>query len=246
MSERIQKYLARKGFGSRRQIERWLVDGRIRTKQGICQLGDRVSPGDILFVDGKKIEVDKRKAPTRVLLYHKRSGEISTHKDPQNRPTMIRALPEINDSRWVAVGRLDISTTGLILFSNDGELVHRLMHPSSSIKRVYLCRVWGDVTQHDLERLRKGVRSKNEILKFEEIDFMQKKGANSWFRIVLSQGRNREIHRAWKVVGNRVSRLKRIQYATISLPTGLKPGAWRELTKNDVEQLKRLVDHSAC
>ena len=246
MSERIQKYLARKGFGSRRQIERWLIDGKIRTNHGICQLGDRVSPNNILFIHGMKIEVDELKPPTRVLLYHKRSGEISTHKDPQNRPTMIQALPEIKDSRWIAVGRLDINTTGLILFSNDGELVHRLMHPSSSIERVYLCRVWGEVNQRGLERLRKGVRSKNEILKFDEIEFMQKKGANSWFRIVLSRGKNREIHRAWKVLGNRVSRLKRIQYATITLPPGLKPGAWQELAPKDVEQIKHLVDYSVC
>ena len=244
MSERIQKYLASKGFGSRRQIERWLIDGKIRTIHGICQLGDRVSPKDILFVHGKKIEVDERKSPTRVLLYHKKSGEISTHRDPQNRPTLIQALPEIKDGRWIAVGRLDINTTGLILFSNDGELVHRLMHPSSSIRRVYLCRVWGDVNQHVLERLRKGVISKNEILKFDEIECRRKKGANRWFRIVLSRGRNREIHRAWKAVGYRVSRLKRIQYGTVSLPSDLKPGAWLELASYDVGQLRQLVNHS--
>lgn len=241
MNERIQKYLARKGFGSRRKIERWLVDGKIRTKRAICQLGDRVSPGDILLIDGRTVEVNDHTPPARVLLYHKKSGEISTHRDPQNRPTMIQALPRIKDGRWIAVGRLDINTTGLILFSNDGELVHRLMHPSGSIKRVYLCRVWGDVNQRVLEKLRKGVISKNEILKFDEIECRRKTGANRWFRIVLFRGRNREIHRAWKAVGYRVSRLKRIQYATVSLPSNLKPGTWQELARDDVRQL---VDHS--
>ncbi len=245
MNERIQKFLARKGYGSRREIERWIIEGKIRSPLGISKLGDRVSLGDTLILKNKVIEVDESKSATRVLVYHKQSGEICTHNDPQDRPTVIQSLPKIQNGRWLSVGRLDINTTGLLLFSNDGELVHKLMHPASGLERVYLCRVWGKVDERILEQLHKGVSSKNEILKFDDIERLHKKGANSWFRIVLSRGKNREIHRAWKSVGYRVSRLKRVQYGMITLPKDLKPGSCFELKPDAIKELQRIVNRRA-
>jgi len=190
-------------------------------------------------VDGQRVEVKTATALTRVLLYHKTAGEICSYKDPLNRTTIFKGLPNLQHSKWMSVGRLDIATTGLLLISNDGDLVHLLMHPSSAIDRTYLCRVRGNVSNSALIQLKTGVTSNNDLLKFKEIERLnQQKGINCWFRITLSQGKNREIHRAWGSVGHQVSRLKRIQYGPMKLPADLKPGKWRELDAAGINQLK--------
>ena len=240
MSERVQKYLARAGYGSRREIERWLVAGRISGAKGVLQPGDRVSANDKLIVDGECIVVADRVESTRLLVYHKAEGEISTHNDPGGRPLVLDSLPKIDNGRWLSVGRLDINTTGLMLFSNDGELVHALMHPSREVEREYLCRVFGSVPQSALDALCDGVRSGKDLLRFKEISSTEGRGANRWFRIVLTGGKNREIRRAWQALGYDVSRLKRIRYGHYRLPRQLKKGCWLELDKQQIARFKNL------
>ena len=240
MSERVQKHLARMGFGSRREIEKWLREGKISNEQGKLKPGDRVSVNDVLIVNGTKVEVSDTEIMTRLLAYHKKEGQICTHNDPQNRSLVLDSLPEINNGRWLSAGRLDINTTGLMLFSNDGHLVHALMHPSHEIEREYLCRVLGSVPDKVLKKLQQGVRSDREIMKFKEVGFVDGKGSNRWYRIVLTGGKNREIRRAWQAVGYEVNRLKRIRYGHYRLPRHLKPGNWIELGDQDVQKFRNL------
>ena len=242
MSERVQKFLARSGYGSRRQIEKWLVEGRIRSDEGIYSLGDKVVLNDIVILDDQRIRVTSSDAPTRVIAYHKKEGEICTHSDPANRPTILESIPSITEGRWATVGRLDLNTTGLILISNDGDLVHGLMHPSSQIEREYLCRVLGETSSKTLQKLRNGVQSNGEFLRFDHIEFVSGKGANQWYRIRLTRGKNREIRRAWEAVGHRVSRLKRIRYGPIHLRKNLKQGEWAELDQNQIAILKAIAN----
>ena len=238
MNERIQKYLARRGFGSRRSIEKLIVEGVIRSPNAVYRLGDRVQPGDIILMDGLKIEVTDEVNAIRVIAYHKKEGEISTHRDPGNRPTIMNSLPPIANGSWKSVGRLDLNTSGLILFSNSGELVHLLMHPSTRVEREYVCRVQGKPTQNDLSKLEDGVNDKGDLLKFDQVEFLRQNRSNSWYRVVLTRGKNREIRRAWESLGFRVSRLKRVRYGPVELPRDLKAGKWIEL---DFAQLNQLM-----
>ena len=238
VNERIQKYLARKGFGSRREIERALAAGKIRHPHGVYGLGDKVKTDDVVIIANKTIRVTDAESSVRVIAYHKREGEISSRSDPQQRPTIMDALPRIVDGRWKSVGRLDINTTGLILFSNDGELVNLLMHPGSMIERQYLCRIQGCPTQLQLDQLRKGVVSDNETLQFNRIERERANKSNHWFNITLTHGKNREIRRAFEVLGYRVNRLKRIRYGPIRLPANLKPGQTMELGQDQIDMLR--------
>lgn len=241
LSERIHKFLAREGFGSRREIERWIEDGRVRHDGGFYKHGDRVDVGDVVFVDDRRIEVNDVPFNTRVIAYHKKPGEICTRYDPDGRPLVINALPPIADGKWISVGRLDINSTGLLLFTNNGDLANALMHPSSQIEREYLCRVFGSVSEQSLIKLRSGVKSKGETLRFDEIEMLHGKGSNQWYRIVLKQGKYREIRRAWGVVGHQVSRLKRIRYGLIQLDEDLPQGKWVELPQDKTLQLMQSV-----
>ncbi|MYD78253.1 MAG: pseudouridine synthase, partial [Gammaproteobacteria bacterium] len=222
MNERVQKYLASAGYGSRREIEKWLEAGQITTSQGVLKPGDRVEAGQVLYVHGKRIVISELKHPTRMLVYHKAEGEITTHKDPGKRRRVFDSLPSIENGRWLSVGRLDVNTTGLMLFSNDGELVNALMHPSSEVEREYLCRVYGPVSDDSLKRLCEGVQVGNDLLQFRSIEPEERTGSNQWFRIVLTGGKNREIRRAWQAFGCEVSRLKRVRYGHFHLPRHLK------------------------
>ncbi len=242
MSERIQKFLAREGFGSRRKIEQWIQEGRVRHEGGEYKLGDQVGFGDVVIIDGQRIQVSESPSTTRVIAYHKKTGEVCSRNDPANRPLTFDSLPPIEQGRWVSVGRLDINTTGLLLFTNNGSLANSLMHPSSQIEREYLCRVFGNVSEQDLVALRTGVRSGSDILYFDQIDTLKGKGSNQWYRIVLKQGRNREIRRAWEAVGNQVSKLKRVRYGGIQLDEDLPKGKWKELDKERTLQLMHIVN----
>ncbi len=238
IDERIQKYLARRGFGSRREVEKWLVAGQVCHRDGAYKLGDKVKTGDVVIIGKKTIVVTQVDSPVRVIVYHKREGEVSSRADPQNRPTFMDNLPDIRDGRWKSVGRLDINTTGLILFSNDGELVNLLMHPGSMIERQYLCRIQGHPTAKQLQRLKQGIVCDNEKLRFDRIEHERANKTNHWFNITLTHGKNREIRRAFEALGFRVNRLKRIRYGPIQLPQDLKPGQWLELAEHQINQLR--------
>lgn len=224
--ERLQKLLASAGHGSRRQIEQWIREQRLTVAGRIAQLGDRAEPGADIRLDGKRL--DSRPADERaVLIYHKPVGEMTTRKDPAGRPTVFERLPPPPSGRWVVIGRLDVNTTGLLLFTTDGALAHRLMHPSAEIEREYLVRVHGNPGPEVLERLRSGVMLEDGPARFDRIEAGGRSESHSWFRVTLREGRNREVRRLWEEVGLEVSRLTRLRYGSVTLPEDLRPGAWR-------------------
>jgi 23S rRNA pseudouridine2605 synthase len=220
--ERLQKLLASAGLGSRREIESWIEAGRVTVAGRVARLGERATTADEISVDGKRVEL--KGGSTRVLLYHKPVGELVTRSDPQGRATVFSRLPP---GRWVAVGRLDINSSGLLLLTDDGELANRLMHPRYEVEREYLARVQGAV---DMERLRHGVRLEDGPAAFERIELERRgEGTNRWYRVALREGRNREVRRMFEAVGARVSRLVRVRYGPVELPDDLASGQWREL-----------------
>jgi 23S rRNA pseudouridine2605 synthase len=228
--ERIQKILARAGYGSRRQIERWIEAGEILVDGKQATLGQKIDEHSQIILRGQKLRLPSRlKAPPRVLLYHKRAGEICTRSDPEGRDTVFDHLPEINQGRWVAIGRLDINTDGLLLFTNDGELANKMMHPSSEIEREYAVRVLGEVTDEMLTRLKEGVMLEDGMAAFARIDFAGGEGANQWYHVVLKEGRNREVRRMWESQGVTVSRLRRIRFGNIQLDRRLRAGQSEDL-----------------
>ena len=243
MSERLQKLLAAAGHGSRRQIEQWIRDGRVSVDGRIAVLGERAAVAADIRLDGARLELAGGAQLAReVLIYHKPSGELSTRADPQGRPTVFDRLPTPRQGRWVVIGRLDVNTTGLLLFTNDGELAHRLMHPSSEVEREYLVRVRGRPPAAVLARLRGGIELEDGPAQFDHLEPVvpleqapatsagAAGGAHSWFRVMLHEGRNREVRRLWEAVGFEVSRLSRLRYGTVCLPSDLRPGQWRRLS----------------
>ncbi len=240
--ERLQKVLARLGMASRREIDRWIGEGRIRVNRQVATPGTRVGPGDRVEIDGRPVAIDRVIAPrTRVLLYHKPAGEVTTRNDPEGRPTVFDHLPRLVHGRWISVGRLDINTSGLLLLTTDGDLANRLMHPSSGIEREYAVRVLGPVDEDTLRRLQEGVELDDGPARFESITDAGGQGVNHWYHVVLKEGRNREVRRLWEAVGHRVSRLIRVRYGDLKLPPRLKPGRWQELEPAEVAALRRSV-----
>lgn len=238
MSEKIQKVLARVGLGSRRAMEDWIEAGRVSVNGKIAQLGDRVEEGDELRVDGRIVSFTaEEESIRRVILYYKPEGEVCTRTDPQGRPTVFDALPKLQDQRWVAIGRLDINSQGLILFTTDGDLANRLMHPSSNIEREYAVRVHGQVTEETLETLKTGVMLMDGEAHFDEIVDAGGEGSNHWYHVILREGRKREVRRMWEAQGVQVSRLIRVRYGNIQLPRNLKLGRFIELDKAVIDQL---------
>ena len=226
--ERLQKVLAAAGLGSRRTIEEWIRAGRVAIGGRVAVLGDRVQPGEALTVDGRPVpRATAVPAEPALLAYHKPLGEVTTRSDPAGRPTVFDRLPPAPTGRWIVVGRLDVNTTGLLLFTTDGELAHRLMHPSSEVEREYLVRVRGQPSPRVLERLGSGIRLEDGWARFDRVEAEGASEGHAWFRVVLHEGRNREVRRLWSAVGHEVSRLTRIRYGSITLPPDLPPGQWR-------------------
>ncbi len=243
MSEKIQKILANAGLGSRRQIETWIQEGRITVNGRKATIGDRMTYHDKVCVDDREIKLIKSKnQKSRVLLYHKPEGEMCTRHDPEGRPTIFERLPIIRNSRWICVGRLDLNTSGLLLITNDGELANLLMHPSSQIEREYAVRVRGEVTNEILGKLQKGVPLEDGIARFESIVDAGGSGANHWYHVTVKEGRNRLVRRLWEALNFTISRLIRIRYGNVYLPSGLRRGKHVELTEDEVGQLEQFIN----
>ena len=236
---RLQKLLAEAGLGSRRTVETWIRAGRISVRGRTAQLGDRASPGDEVRLDGRKLELRGGPAPAELLLYYKPVGEVTTRKDPQGRPTVFLRLPRPRHGRWINVGRLDVNTAGLLLLTTDGDLAHRLMHPSGGVEREYLVRLRGRPGPEVLQRLLQGVRLEDGLARFDRIlEETSGEGAHSSFRVVLREGRNREVRRLWEAGGFEVSRLLRIRYGPIELPRDMRPGSTRRAEDAMLERLQ--------
>ena len=241
-SEKLQKVLARAGLGSRRELETWIREGRVRVNGEQAELGRRVGSRDRIEVDGKLIgRVDDQAPAIRVLLYNKPVGELCTRKDPEGRPTCFDRLPRLKSGRWVAVGRLDYNTSGLLLFTTDGALAHGLMHPSQEIDREYAVRVHGDVDELALERLRKGVMLEDGEARFSDVQYYGGEGTNRWYHVTLMEGRNREVRRLWESQSLEVSRLKRVRFGPLVLPSTVPAGRWMELFPQEIEAVYRML-----
>ncbi len=242
---RLQKVLADLGLGSRRTIEGWIAEGRVRVNGHPAKLGDRVTHSDRIRVDGREIKPLRSVATAairhQVIAYNKPDGEIVTRRDPDERPTVFRRLPRPRDGRWIAIGRLDLNTSGLILFTTNGELANRLMHPSREIEREYAVRILGPVAPDVLERLAEGVTLDDGPARFDSIREAGGQGANRWFHVVLHEGRHREVRRLWEAVGCRVSRLIRVRYGNVTLGPRLFTGHWRALDDTELNALMALA-----
>lgn len=243
MAERIQKLLARAGYGSRREIERWMKEGEILVNGKQPELGTKITEADQVILRGQRLRLEtKLKSAPKILMYHKQSGEVSTTKDPEGRPTVFDKLPKLSSGRWIQIGRLDFNTDGLLLFTNDGELANRLMHPSWEVEREYAVRVLGEVSNEMINQLQEGVQLEDGSAKFNRIKFAGGEGANQWYHVVLKEGRTREVRRLWEFFDLKVSRLIRIRYGTVSLPRYLARGRYEELEFKAMRTLYESVE----
>ncbi len=241
--ERIQKVLARMGLGSRREIESWIKEGRITVNGKLAKLGDAITTEDRVQLDKRQIKFPKKTdSRPKVIAYHKPAGEICTRKDTEGRATVFSSLPRLKGSRWIGIGRLDINTFGLLLFTNDGDLANRLMHPSSGIDREYAVRVIGAVDNEKLETLKNGVQLEDGPAHFTDIVDSGGEGANHWYHVTLMEGRNHEVKRLWESQGVNVSRLIRVRFGPITLPRRSRPGTVRELDDAEIDALYQWLD----
>ena len=241
-SEKLQKVLARTGKGSRREIEALISQGRVSVNGKTAFLGDRVDGSEQIRIDGHPVKLATQEEDIcRVLMYNKPEGEMCTRKDPEGRATVFDRLPPLEAGRWVAVGRLDINTSGMLLFTTDGELANRLMHPSQKVEREYAVRVFGEIDEAMLQRLRAGVKLEDGPARFQQITYRGGEGRNHWFHVVLSEGRNREVRRLWESQEVQVSRLIRVRYGDMEMKRQLPLGGWTELGLKDVNYYRKLV-----
>lgn len=240
MAERIQKVLARAGLGSRRMLESWISAGRVQVNGRPAKLGDRIGPADRVLVDGKPVSLDWRSRPAfKVLAYYKPEGEICSRRDPEGRKSVFDQLPKLKQGRWVALGRLDINSTGLMLFTTDGELAHRLLHPSAGVEREYAVRVRGQLERDAMDRLTAGVELEDGLARFKSLRDVGGSGSNHWYQVVITEGRQREVRRLFESQGMTVSRLMRVRFGPVSLPPRSRPGEFWNLGPDDVKLLRR-------
>jgi len=240
-TEKLQKVLARAGLGSRREIEHWIEQGRVTINDNPATIGDRVDAKDKIKVDGKAVRLAPVASKTRVIIYYKPEGEVCTRSDPEGRPTVFEKLPSLHGQRWVMIGRLDLNTSGLLMFTNNGELANRLLHPSYEIEREYAVRVLGDVTDAMINRLKRGVKLEDGPAAFVDVKDMGGTGANHWYHVVLKEGRQREVRRLWESQGIQVSRLMRVRFGNVLLPRDLRRGQWRDMEVAEIANLESLV-----
>lgn len=242
MSEKLQKILARSGVGSRREMETWISAGRVTIDGKVATLGDRVLPTQAVKVDGHPVKLAAETDQIcRVIAYHKPEGEICSRTDPEGRPTVFDRLPTLRGARWIAIGRLDINTSGLLLFTTDGELANRLMHPKFEVEREYAVRVFGEVTDAMIQKLRTGVELEDGKAAFKKIKASGGEGINKWFNVTLTEGRNREVRRMWESQGAVVNRLIRVRYGDLMLPKHLPAGGYTEYALEEVNYLRKVV-----
>ena len=239
-TQKLQKVLAGRGLGSRRELEGWIAAGRVTVNGETAHLGQRVGEKDVIALDGRKLS-GRSSEPSRVLVLNKAAGVICTRRDPQGRRSVFEALPKLPAGRWIAVGRLDIQTTGLLLLTNDGELAHRMMHPSTGLDREYAVRVDARLGDAELEALTAGLMVDGERQRFSDVRYYDGSGRNHWYHVALMEGRNREVRKLFAGVGARVSRLKRVRYGPVTLPARLKRGAFTEMDQADLKDLYRLL-----
>ncbi len=243
LEERLHKVLAQAGLGSRRALEQRIADGLVKVNGEVAQVGMSVRGGDRVELDGKTFVASALTEPARVLIYNKPEGEVTTREDPEGRPTIFDALPALKGARWIAIGRLDINTTGLLLLTTDGELANAMMHPSFEVEREYVCRVRAPegeetVPENIVDRLRRGVALDDGPAKFDEVKRIGGTDSNEWFQVTVKEGRNREVRRLWESQGCQVSRLKRIRYGSVELPQPLLRGQSQELAADKVQALR--------
>ena len=241
---KLHKVLAQAGMGSRLEMEQLIMEGRISVNNEPAHIGQRIQYSDHVKVNGKPIRFRIEAPPTRVIAYHKPAGEVVTHDDPQNRPTVFRKLPKLYQGKWQSVGRLDLNTEGLLLFSSSGDLANNLMHPRFGLEREYAVRVLGKLNKEEKQKLLDGVQLDDGMAQFGAIEDGGGEGANCWYKVTISEGRNREVRRMFESVGHAVSRLMRIRYGAMMLPRGLKRGAWMELGETDIRALMSAVSTS--
>jgi len=244
-TEKLQKVLAAAGLASRRASEQWISDGRVSVNGKPAKLGDRVGHQDKIIVDGKPVKRADHNTMIQCLIYHKPEGEICAVTDPKGRPTVFENLPPLEEGRWISVGRLDFNTSGLLLFTNNGDLANKLMHPSTNLTRRYMARIRGDLDEKDVETItRKGVKLDGKTARFEQVQVMDRitPGANNWIEVSIKEGRYREVRRILEAVEHPVSRLKRIQYGTVKLTTSLKVGKFESMAPLQLEKL--LLNHN--
>jgi 23S rRNA pseudouridine2605 synthase len=239
--ERLQKIMATAGLGSRRALEKRIKNGDIRINDVVASLGQAAKPGDRINLDGSDWKVVVTGSKQRNLVYNKPTGEVTTRSDPQGRPTVFDSLPRIEGARWVAVGRLDINTSGLLLMTTDGELANAMMHPSNKVDREYACRIFGEVKPEQLAKLKEGVMLDDGPAHFSDIVSAGGNEGNHWYHVTLLEGRNREVRRLWASQDLTVSRLKRVRYGAVFLPKRLRMGDWAELTAKDHKVLREDV-----
>jgi len=243
-SPKLHKVLAQAGLGSRLEMEQLILEGRISVNAEPAHIGQRIQFGDSVKVNGKPVRVRIDPPPPRVIAYHKPAGEVVTHDDPQNRPTVFRRLPKLFQGKWQSVGRLDLNTEGLLLLTSSGELANRLMHPRFGLEREYAVRVLGALNNEEKKRLLEGVTLDDGMAQFTSLEAGGGEGANCWYKVTLSEGRNREVRRMFEAVGHAVSRLIRIRYGAVVLPRGLKRGAFVELDEQEIGALTNAAQHA--
>lgn len=239
---KLQKLLAHRGLGSRREMEELIAAGKVTLNGEIATLGDRAGPADVIRIGKRIIRMNAPEELPRVLLYHKPEGEIVSYKDPQGRPSVFDKLPHLRSSKWIAIGRLDFNTSGLLIFTDDGTLANRLMHPRFEMEREYAVRILGELTDAQMTQLTTGVSLSDGNAAFTYLADQGGEGANHWYRAILKEGKNREVRRMFEAIGLTVSRLIRVRFGPLNLPPRIKRGQWLELDEKKTKRLLDLID----